>query len=219
MKKKAIIIGNGDIPKKRQILALSKFGFYDIVCADGGANNLYKLKLNPQYIIGDLDSVKLNVLDYFKSKDCRIIKISDQDNTDIEKALDFLLSLGYNDVILFGATGNRIDHTIGNISNLIKYRDKLNLHIIHHNSVLSCYHGLLNFKAKRGEVISFYGLDIETKFTTYGLKYNLNDELLYIGYRESTSNEANDENVSIISNKVFLFVRDFNIACKYGYFY
>ena len=32
---------------------------YDyIICADGGANHLYKMDIIPDYIIGDLDSVK-----------------------------------------------------------------------------------------------------------------------------------------------------------------
>ncbi len=218
MKKKAIIIGNGYLPKKKQILILKKFDFVDIFCADGGANNLFKTKLNPQFIIGDLDSVKPEILDYYRSKNCQIFKISSQNNTDIEKVLDYLLFNGYSEAILFGATGDRLDHTIGNLSILIKYYERIKIHIIHYNSVLSCYFGETSFKVKPGEIISFYGLDNNTKFTTKGLKYNLQNELLYLGYRESTSNEAEEEEITITSNRKYLVIRDFYRACEYDYF-
>lgn len=217
MKKRALIIANGYLPKIGKIKKLKKIGFNDIICADGGANNIYKLKLLPLYIIGDLDSVRSEVLKYYELKQCKIVKITNQDNTDIEKAIDFLIELGYSELVIFGATGDRIDHTIGNISILIKYSDKLKIHFVHYNSILSCYSGKKVFKTEVGEIISFYGLTEKTTFTTEGLKYNLLNENLYIGFRESTSNVAEKDEIYIQSKEKYLFVRNFDKACKYDF--
>lgn len=70
------------------------------ICADGGANRIYDnfeinirdhghLKL-PNYIVGDLDSLRKDVLEYYRSRGTDIIKIDDQDTTDLEKSYNLL---------------------------------------------------------------------------------------------------------------------------------
>ncbi|HPN39723.1 MAG TPA: thiamine diphosphokinase [Melioribacteraceae bacterium] len=218
MKKKAIIIANGYKPQKSKIKKIKKFNFNDIICADGGSNNLIKTGFIPLYIIGDLDSVEFDTIEYFKLNKTKIIKIEDQENTDIEKVLDFLINENYLEVIVFGGTGNRLDHTIGNISVLIKYCEKIKIHLLHYNSVLTCINKNIKLKTCKNEVISFYGIYPDTLFKTEGLKYNLDNENLYLGFRESTSNEANSEVVNISSNNKFLLIRNFDSACENDYF-
>jgi len=64
--KKCIIIANGKCPKKSEIKYFVKQGYSTIICADGGSNSAMKLKIIPDYIIGDLDSVEESTLKYFK---------------------------------------------------------------------------------------------------------------------------------------------------------
>ncbi|MCH7973671.1 MAG: thiamine diphosphokinase, partial [Bacteroidetes bacterium] len=56
--KKCIIIANGKCPKKSELKYFVEQGYSTIICADGGANSALKLKINPDYIIGDLDSIE-----------------------------------------------------------------------------------------------------------------------------------------------------------------
>ncbi len=75
--KKCIILANGKSPKKKEIISyISKN--YDLICADGGANSAYKLGIIPNFIVGDLDSIKPKVKKFFKEYSV-IIKDSNQD--------------------------------------------------------------------------------------------------------------------------------------------
>ncbi|CAL9728933.1 thiamine pyrophosphokinase [Monosporozyma unispora] len=74
------------------------------VCADGAANRLYdffeddeeeRLKYKPDYIIGDLDSIKDDVFKYYQSLGVVIIKQTTQYSTDFTKCVN-LISIHYN---------------------------------------------------------------------------------------------------------------------------
>jgi thiamine pyrophosphokinase len=59
---RVLIISNGDIKDYDFYKNLTKE--VDIViCADGGANHAYQMKLKPHLIVGDLDSIKEEVLE------------------------------------------------------------------------------------------------------------------------------------------------------------
>lgn len=78
------------------------------ICADGGANKVYdRYTLNfrdntlktPDYLVGDFDSVRNDVLEYYQKRGSKIVKIDDQDTTDLEKSY-YLLSNFSIEVIL-----------------------------------------------------------------------------------------------------------------------
>ena len=74
-------------------------------------------------IIGDLDSITSATRSYFQT--ARFIHITRQDSTDLEKALSFARSNGVARVTILGATGKRIDFTLGNLSVLWRYTRRL----------------------------------------------------------------------------------------------
>ena len=66
---KICIILNGEIKNYDYINSVVVTGSYDyIICSDGGANHAYSMNIVPDYIIGDLDSVNENIIEYYKSK-------------------------------------------------------------------------------------------------------------------------------------------------------
>ena len=89
---------NGDFDKEYDINFFKNYNF--IVCIDGGYEKFLKLKLNkqPDYLIGDFDSIS-NMSDKTKNlpKD-KIIFKDNQDETDTEFALKFILKK-YNEKI------------------------------------------------------------------------------------------------------------------------
>lgn len=111
--KTAIIIGNGkEIDKK----IIENIDFDYIICADGGLEKAKKYGIIPDIIIGDFDSVNLDILKEYESYNIPINKFpAEKDSTDMELAVEFAISKGYNNIILTGATGSRLDHTLGNI--------------------------------------------------------------------------------------------------------
>ena len=214
---KAILLANGSAPRKSLINKLKSIGYNKLVCADGGANTAHKLKLVPDLIIGDLDSISNSVLNYY-NKDIKIQKIKRQNDTDVEKALKYLISKKFERVVLLGGTGNRLDHTFCNLGIVLKYFDKIDVDLIHENSLLTAFKGKIKFEAEIGETISVYGFDNKTKFVSDGLKYPLKNISLKFGERESTSNEAAKKTVSINSRggKAFL-IRDVKTSFKYDF--
>ncbi len=212
--KKAIIIANGDVPKKSEIKYLQKKGYAEIICADGGANSARKLNIIPDYIIGDLDSISKENLKYFNKK-ASIIKLKRQNDTDVEKALKFLIKKKFTDVILLGATGDRLDHSFCNLGIVIKFFDKINISILHKKSFLRAYSGTIDFPTLKNEVISLYGFDVKTKITSKGLKYPLKNIALPFGQKESTSNVATTNKVSLkITGGIIFIIRDFKTLIK-----
>ena len=216
--KKCIILANGKPPQKRVFNYLIRNDFQTLICADGGANSAEKLNIVPDYIIGDLDSINPPVYDYFYDK-CEIIKVNRQNDTDVEKCLKFAIKKKINEVILLGATGNRLDHTFCNISIVIKYFNKISIKILHQKSLLTAYSGNVTLRTFPDETISIYGIDSRTKISSKGLRYRLKNIPLPFGIKESTSNVALTNEVELkIKNGIVFVIRDFEIMRKYGLF-
>lgn len=216
--KKCIILANGQAPSKNIFNILAKMGYNTLICADGGANAAAKLGLTPDYIIGDLDSIEPTVYDYFYDK-CEIIQIKRQNDTDVEKCLKFAIKKKFDDAILLGSTGDRLDHSFCNIGIVIKYFDRINVKIIHKKSLLSAYTGIVTLKTVRNETVSIYGIDSKTRITSTGLKYRLKNISLPFGKKESTSNIALLNKVCLkIKDGIIFVIRDFETMSRYGLF-
>lgn len=214
--KKCIIIANGNAPKKSEILFFYKRGYNTIFCADGGSNSAYKLNLIPDYIIGDFDSINPEVIEYYADKS-KIVKITRQNDTDVEKCLKTAIKKGFGEVILLGATGDRLDHSFCNMGIVLKFFDRIKISIVHHNSILNVYTGNISLRTKVGEIISLYGFDSKTKITSQGLKYPLKNTSLPFGKRDGTSNIAVAENIllKVKGGKIFV-IRDLKVLKENG---
>ena len=216
--KKCLILANGQPPRKSEINFLMKAGYETLICADGGANSAFRLNLTPDYIVGDLDSIREDVLKFYKGKS--IIKHNkSQYSTDVEKCLKLAKQKKIEHVMFIGATGDRLDHTFCNLGIVLKFFDMITIEILHQKSLLSAHTGKVKLKTTKGEIVSIYGIDKKTKFTTNGFKYPLKNEPLPFGERESTSNAAiSDEAEVIIKNGIAFIVRDFKMLKKNDYF-
>ena len=119
---KICIVLNGEIKDFNKTKEIIENENYDsIICADGGANHLYKMGINPDYIIGDLDSANLDIINYYKEKKVAFEKFpSKKDETDSEICIFLAEKLKATSIDFIGALGGRIDHTIANI-NLLYY--------------------------------------------------------------------------------------------------
>jgi thiamine pyrophosphokinase len=206
--KKCIILANGKPPRKSIITFFLKRGHNKLICADGGANSALKMKLVPDVIIGDLDSISSEALKEFKSLS-KVIRLNRQNDTDVEKCLKYAISHNYDEALLVGATGNRLDHTFCNLSIVLKFFPKISISLIAENSFMKAYTGKAELKTFPGETISLYGISLKTKVSSEGLKYELKNVALPFGVRESTSNIAKKKLIKLkIANGVALVIRD-----------
>ncbi len=214
--KKCIILANGKPPQKKVISYLQSKDFNYLICADGGANSAKKLNLIPDIIIGDLDSIKPTTYNFYKSRS-KIVRLKRQNDTDVEKCLKYAIKNKFDDAILLGVTGDRLDHTFCNLGIVLKFFHLVSLKIIAENSFLSAYSGSVELMTVPDETISIYGISPRTKIISEGLKYPLKNVALPFGEKESTSNIAlsNKVKLSIKGGKIFV-IRDFNLLKNNG---
>ena len=201
----ALVICNGEMPSKKIISPLMHTKPF-IVCADGGANKALVKKIRPHLIIGDLDSITKKTRRIFSS--VPIIHIPDQNSTDLEKALEYLVANKFTAVTIVGATGERPDHTFANFSILVKYAEKMHVKFLDDYCSVQCVKKKISFTAHIGQQISLMPMGTCSGITTRGLKYPLKNESLALGVREGSSNEAIAQRIHIIVNNgtLLLFI-------------
>ncbi|HAE61155.1 MAG TPA: thiamine diphosphokinase [Eubacteriaceae bacterium] len=194
---KGLLIANGEIGDSIFYTDLIENGNFDvIICADGGANNAFKLKISPDFIVGDLDSIDENVKIHFEDEKVEFIKFPPKkDETDAELALEYLVKSGCNRIVMIGCTGKRIDHTLANIHLLYELAKKNieanivdeynSMEVILENKVLT---------DKKGYTISLIPLsECVKKITLQGFYYHLNEQDLHMGSSRGISNVVTDE--------------------------
>jgi thiamine pyrophosphokinase len=201
MKKKskhALVICNGEVPSKKILSPFLKAKPF-ILCADGGANKARAIGITPDCIIGDLDSITKSTRRYFSS--APIIHLPDQESTDLEKALDYLLQNKFTTAVVAGATGERPDHMFSNFSILLKYHTKISMKFLDERCSVEIVRKKIRFGAKVGQQISLVPMGKCSGIVTKGLKFPLNNETLELGVREGSSNEATRRMVSVSVKK------------------
>ena len=192
--KRALILANGKSPDKR--LFQKHIASADwFICADGGANTAVRLGCTPDLIIGDLDSIEQKTLAVFKN--INVKKVKDQNSTDLEKALKAAIQKGYKEIVVAGATGKRLDHAIGNLSALAKFSNKAHITFIDGLGKYIAVRLSIKLNLPAGTVISLLPLSRCSGIVTKGLKWNLKNEALELGVRESTSNVVVSSPVNI----------------------
>jgi thiamine pyrophosphokinase len=184
---------NGEMPTER-ILAASLATSALVIGADGGGNLLLDRDVIPDVVIGDLDSFS-----GVQNAACEVIRDSDQETNDLEKALRLALSRGATEAVILGATGYRLDHTLKNLSVLLQFNGRFNDIILRD---ATCDIRILpksyTMETRPGQAISLFPLSGRAGgIITEGLRYALNDETLENGIRDGSSNEATGYRVNI----------------------
>lgn len=191
----ALVICNGDIGMTKTVFRGMIEADPLLICADGGANRLRRWKIRPHVIIGDLDSLIPLTKRVFS--DVETVYLPDQNSTDLEKALDYLIEHKYERAVIFGATGNQIDHTLANISILLKYKDRIDLMIKDAAFDIFFVNREKTLAVTRGQRISLMPTGVCRGVTTTGLRYPLSNEEIAFGVREGISNEALEDSITV----------------------
>lgn len=85
-----------------------------VLAADGGANAAFDNDLIPEAIIGDMDSIRPDVM--ARAAPARVHHIAEQDSTDFDKALRHVQSPC---VLAVGFSGGRLDHQMGVLHTMV----------------------------------------------------------------------------------------------------
>ena len=184
--KRCVIVGGADINNYSVIREQLRADDYVIFC-DSGLKHLEQLRVKPGLIVGDFDShenPRLNVE--------TIVLPCEKDDTDTVYAVKEAINRGFDDFLLIGVIGARLDHTLGNVSILL-YLDSLGkkgciiddyseMEIVSDKPVFICdryaYFSLLNITGCAKGI------------TITGAKYPLNGGEITCEYQYGISNEV-----------------------------
>jgi len=204
--KHALIIASGRFPSLQSVRQIVKRAEV-IVCADGGANFARRVGIQPDVILGDMDSITFSTKTFFKSVPQLLVE--DQNSTDLEKAIEFCIQRKATSIDVVGWSGDRIDHTTGGLGCFKKYGSRVSLRF--HDAVgeLTLIRKQVKLTMRKGEKLSLIPLDRCTGVTTKNLKYGLHNQTLELGVREGISNEATAKQVSITVKKGTLLLYRF----------
>lgn len=195
--KRCIIVGGADI---------NNYGFIrDKLCADdyvvfcdSGLKHLEQLQARPSLIVGDFDSHENPRLDVET-----IILPCEKDDTDTVFAVKEAIKRGFDDFLLIGVIGARLDHTLGNVSILL-YLDSLGKK----GCIIDDYSEMVivsNKPVSISDQYSFFSLlnltGCAKGITITGAKYPLVDGEISCEYQYGVSNEVLPGHTAVVSVK------------------
>ena len=111
--KRCVIVGGADINNYEYIKSCLHNDDFIVFC-DSGLKHLESLQVKPGLIVGDFDSHDNPHLDVET-----IVLPCEKDDTDTVFAVKEALKRGFDDFLLIGVIGARLDHTLGNVSILL----------------------------------------------------------------------------------------------------
>ncbi len=185
----ALIIANGQECSDELLGQLLEWNPF-VVVLDNAIYRVLDKGIKPDLWMGDFDrahdfeSIRARVYPL------EIVHTPDQNKTDLEKALNLLAERGYPAANIVWATGRRSDHTITNVTNLVRHKHLIKAVIFDDYSRIFPLTGSFEKWYPAGTPLSLIPVGTAEGIRTEGLKYELSDESLTIGYRTGSSNEA-----------------------------
>ena len=194
---RCVIVGGANINNYDFIRERLCFDDFVIFC-DSGLKHMENLQVQPSLIVGDFDSHENPHLDVET-----IVLPCEKDDTDTVYAVKEALKRGYDNFLLIGVVGARLDHTLGNVSILL-YLDSLNKKgcIIDDYSEMEI---VSNEPVSISNRYSFFSLlnitGCAKGITITGAKYPLVDGKISCEYQYGVSNEVSPGQVAVVSVK------------------
>ena len=192
--------GNLSLPFLENVI--KEYAGATIIAADRGLEACMKLQIEPDYVIGDFDSLDEQVKDAFLADRRNVTKLNPiKDDTDSEAALHLAFEKTKGDIFLLGGTGTRLDHVLGNISLLgIGLEEDVRMELLDANNRIRMtdHSVVLKKKQQYGKYLSLLPYSEKvTGVTLKGVKYPL-DNYTMGGFNSlGISNEIVDAEASI----------------------
>lgn len=147
-----------------------------VVAADGGANRAFDQEVEVDWLIGDLDGARPSTLARMKKQ--RVKRVDDPYSTDLEKVMQFLAKRKVGRVFIIGATGGRLDHTLGTLAVLAEWGRKMDVRVVDDHFTTTLVQKMARIVAPVGTMVSLVAPAGATGVTTKGLRWDLKDHEL-----------------------------------------
>lgn len=186
-KMKCLILSAAEITDYSFLKEIIKKETLFVICADGGYRHAENLKIKPDLVIGDFDSYN------GENIDCNeIIRLTpEKDDTDTFFAVKEAFKRSFNDIIIAGGIGSRLDHTFANIQTLLYIKNNGGRGIlVNENNKICVLKNETCEILKESKYVSIFSLcPVSYGITLEGMKYPLSNYDLKNDSILGTSNE------------------------------
>ena len=203
-----VIICDGRFPKAEYPRYLIRNADF-IICCDGAmqkfirnSETIFGQKRLPNVVVGDMDSLSPSLRR--KHSDI-IVQIDEQEHNDQTKAFKWALEnlQGVEQIYILGATGEREDHTIGNISLLMEYARTfdlegmgINVEMISDHATIFAATDTFEMDCGEGRKISIFSPDNSLRIKSEGLEWPT-DDVVFDNWWKATLNRASQDHVRL----------------------
>jgi thiamine pyrophosphokinase len=196
---RVLIFANGELPDLNKARFLPQRDDY-IICADGGTRHALALNLQPNLVIGDMDSLKEGQWQKLKNAGIPIeLYPHDKNATDLELAIMRAIEREPQEILVIGALGGRLDHTLGNLALLSDIQlSAINTRFDNGLEEIFFCREQVEVHGRSGDILSLipWGGPVQA-IQTQGLRWSLNRETLYPEKTRGISNEMLSDTASV----------------------
>ncbi|MBO5419844.1 MAG: thiamine diphosphokinase [Bacteroidales bacterium] len=208
MHKNVVIICDGCFPKSAYPCYLIQTADF-IICCDGALRKFLKNSKKifgedrlPDLVTGDMDTLSKALQKKYADI---IVKVDEQEHNDQTKAVTWAVdNLGDGlDIFILGATGEREDHTIGNISLLMEYarrwdleQKEISIQMISDHGTLFAISDTTEIDCGTGRRISIFSPDNSLKIKSEGLQWPT-DDVVFDNWWKATLNRACSDRIRL----------------------
>jgi thiamine pyrophosphokinase len=194
-----IILANGELPNMDTARSFIQNGDY-IICADGGTRHALALDIQPDLIIGDMDSAEEDAVRKFKEAGVSVESYpQDKNETDLELAINRAIELNPKQIIIVAALGGRLDQTLANITLLSDPRlSKLDIRLDDGVEEIYLCRDHVEVRGRSGDIVSLIPWQgTVSEVQTSALKWSLRKETLYSDKTRGISNEMLGDSAAV----------------------
>ena len=208
MHKTVVIICDGTFPKTefpRYLIRTADF----IICCDGAlrkflrhSRSIFGEERLPDLVIGDMDSLPASLKKKYGEL---IVQVDEQEHNDQTKAFRWAMENipDMDHIYIIGATGEREDHTIGNLSLLMEYARTYDLagrgvevEMVTDHATVFAATDTFEMDCGIGRRVSIFSPDNSLKIRSEGLEWPL-DNVVFDNWWKATLNKACDDRVRL----------------------
>ena len=211
-----MVVAHGDVePADRDLVVGSEM----VIAADAGALALERWGIEPDLVIGDLDSLGLERAGEIGKRGATVVPFpAEKAESDLELAMRYALESGADDIVILGAFGGRLDHALANTLLLADpaYRG-WQVRAVQGATQLRALHGgkRVTLDGPIGSIVTLLPVGGDAQgVTTEGLRYALAGDTLRFGRSRGLSNEITSSPASVALGSGVLFVIEVGIGGK-----
>ncbi len=199
-KASGVILLGGELPVPRAVKTLAR-RHRPLLCADGGARHAKKLGLEPDFVVGDMDSLPKPLPRWPQAIFwCDF----DEERSDFDKVLDFALNIGLSRVFVAGVMGGGVDHALVNLAVIAARSAELEIVLVDRGTASLLGPGNYRLDYAKGQRFSLLALPPGARISLSGAKYPLKKQSLLPGSRGLGNEAAGSVVLSVHSGRVWL---------------